>query len=39
MDVTKRQRYLQHQRNQRQYRTAVLIAMNPAHPSNHIVTL
>jgi hypothetical protein len=33
--VTKRERNLQRQRDERQYRTAVLMAMNPAHPPNH----
>jgi len=35
MHVTNRQRNLQPQRDQRQYRTAALMAMNPAHPPNH----
>jgi len=35
MDVTEGDRDLERQRNQRQHRTAVLMAMNPAHsPDN-----
>jgi hypothetical protein len=35
MDVTEGERDLQRQRDQRQDRTTVFMAMNPAHPPNY----